>query len=274
MNPLRATSLRRMSKLRHLRGWQRLAESLAERSGPVSYRVGTATFQGDLSSFIERQAFLFGGYERDLVDLFLSRVRKGGLALDVGANIGNHTAFFAEHFDNVLAFEPNPIVIEALRRNLRSLSNVTICTFGLSETAGNFPFYNISNGNAGLGTFSDVEQYDASLERAGMAELKVADEFLAGNNVAAVKIDVQGFEANVLRGMRLTLEKSKPIVWVEWGAGTKSDVSSRLELENLFPYRISLEKFETSGTLVRKTQLNSFLGDQLDAGNYLVSPED
>ncbi len=53
-----------------------------------------------------------GRFERPALEFFCSqlfnRMQNRRLCLDVGANIGNHSLAFADHFDRVLAFEPNP----------------------------------------------------------------------------------------------------------------------------------------------------------------------
>ena len=60
---------------------------------------------------------------------------KAGVILDVGANIGNHTCFFARYFNQVIAFEPNPVAYRILQANigLNRLKNVVLRKVGLSD---------------------------------------------------------------------------------------------------------------------------------------------
>ena len=56
----------------------------------------------------------------------LKRLTKGGAALDVGANVGNHSHAFAQHFDEVHAFEPFELVAQRLEIKVRPFNNVNI----------------------------------------------------------------------------------------------------------------------------------------------------
>ena len=72
---------------------------------------------------IGRYINLFGGYEREELDIlfdFLAPLDvefKNSLALDIGANIGNHAMYFSDHFQRVIAFEPNDDVFYLLKFN-------------------------------------------------------------------------------------------------------------------------------------------------------------
>ena len=57
----------------------------------------------------------------------------GLTALDIGANIGNHTIFFAEIFAKVIAFEPNPKTHSVLIINTNNLNNVVCLMVGASS---------------------------------------------------------------------------------------------------------------------------------------------
>jgi FkbM family methyltransferase len=256
-----------------LRGVQGIANRLAGTRGDFEISIGGAKFAGNLGSFIDRQAYLFGGYERDLIDLFLSRVPSGGTVLDVGANVGNHTVLFATHFDRVIAFEPNPSLWPALERNiaLNPGRRIECHRVGLSDVAADLPLYNIDNGNLGLATFSSDDQYDKPLQAVTMARVEKADDLLGDIEVRAVKIDVQGFEPQVLRGMSGILARCRPVVWAEFGTGTVSEAGARADVESLFPYPIRIEKFVTrSGRLRTQSILQPFDEDRMSIGNYLI----
>ena len=58
-------------------------------------------------------------YEADVLLHLAHRGPRGGLFLDVGAHVGNHTLFFASFLaDHVIAIEPNPATATLLRRNV------------------------------------------------------------------------------------------------------------------------------------------------------------
>jgi len=75
-----------------MRGWERMATLLAPPGAPGAFLVlnPTGYFAGDLSSWIDRRMYVFGGYEQDSIRAFLSMLPadRRGIVLDVGANVG------------------------------------------------------------------------------------------------------------------------------------------------------------------------------------------
>jgi len=140
-----------------------------------------------------------------------------GTAVDVGANIGNHSLFFAQLFDHVHAFEPSPRIFELLRINARLAANVTIHNVGLSDRARDAELQHV------LGDFgSSRVGAGASSGRAESIRLTQLDQVaaLAGARVRLIKIDVEGHELEVLKGARLVLDRDHPVVVFEAHAET------------------------------------------------------
>jgi FkbM family methyltransferase len=138
--------------------------------------------------------------------------------LDVGANIGNHTCFLAKYFGKVLAFEPNPAVFHILAANvyINNLQNVEPVQLGLGAEEAVLPFLQDTQGNLGSSTFStngDVH----GIKR--MLRVVRGDDYLRHNPpgmpIGFVKIDVEGFETQVLRGMSEILSQDYPMVLFE-----------------------------------------------------------
>lgn len=272
---LTAKFVRQFAFLRGVRGWQRLANKLCSRHGTFEIDLGGVRLSGKLSSYIDRQSFLFDGNERDQIELFLRAVPRGGTALDVGANIGNHSVLFSKHFERVVCFEPNPELWPTLEHNasLNPTRSITVRRVGLSDEAADLPFYNIENGNMGLGTFAATEQYDQKLKLSGIARVEVADELLGDIELAAIKIDVQGFEPQVLRGMRAILKRNRPVVWAEFGQGTAASGDSRRDVEELFPYPIVIQRFVARrGILTFRLELQDYSESTIELGDYLIKP--
>ena len=107
---------------------------------------------------------LEGRYENSslfLIDEFIKSKMpnaKYQTALDIGANIGNHSIFFAKKFKNVYAFEPNPVTYEVLKINCNNAAeykNIVPLNFGLSDIEGSLPFH-INPSNIGGSRIIDV----------------------------------------------------------------------------------------------------------------------
>jgi FkbM family methyltransferase len=149
---------------------------------------------------------------------FRQRLRPGMTVVDVGANQGIYTLLFAElvgSSGHVLAFEPDPVLCSALRQNLRrnGTSNVTVYENALGARSEQRLLLR-SAVNSGDNRLT-IEA--PSQEREGViVATRPLDELTHGRKVDFVKIDVQGWELEVLQGMVETLRSSSPMVFFEY----------------------------------------------------------
>lgn len=159
-----------------------------------------------------------GVYEKEYLNTlfqFLQPIKsilKNGTALDVGANIGNHSLFFSEHFKNVESFEPHPHTFKILDFNTSFRSNIQTNNFGLGASNLTTTIYENSTN---IGASSILNENSA--DKIGYEiKVKVTDEISKKyNNVELIKIDVENYEENVLMGTLNTIKKHKPIIVFE-----------------------------------------------------------
>jgi len=174
---------------------------------------------------VGRAVTVWGRYERDELELLLKALEatqllvRSGLCLDIGANIGNHALFFAPHFAQVLAFEPNPRTFTLLQLNATLAPNVRCFNVGLSDVAGRAQL-TVPADNIGMATLQP-----GAAGQAVACELHRLDDLpaLTGQRVALMKIDVEGHEVAVLRGARAMLERDHPVVVFEQTAEDITD---------------------------------------------------
>ena len=106
-----------------------------------------------------------------------------------------------------------------------------------------------------------------------------ADDFLTHHEIDgidAVKIDVQGYEPNVLDGMARTLAAHRPIVWMEVSQPTISELDRCGGLAALMPAGYRMYRFRTAYRymLFHRTQLEACAGlDPREEGDYLLVPD-
>ena len=139
--------------------------------------------------------------------------------VDVGANAGYWTIPLAKIFPVAIAFEPDPLVRERLRRNasLNELGNLSVSELAVSDFSGNARFAvrraldNSGALNDGLGSLVNFDSY---LESTLEVPTVTLDAYLGGSNlsVGLIKIDVEGAENMVLSGARSVLYKHRPVV--------------------------------------------------------------
>lgn len=142
------------------------------------------------------------------------------VALDVGANIGNHSLFFSCHFRRVLAVEPNPRTLHVLRANAGlSGADITVLPLGFADREGALQFWSNRSGNLGASGFAFAQgPTDASNGEAIECPVRRGDDVLgevAPGRVALIKLDVEGAELSALRGLGACLERDRPLVMFE-----------------------------------------------------------
>ncbi len=139
---------------------------------------------------------------------YQSLIAKGDTVFDVGANVGQRTQIFAELAARVVACEPQPVCVKHLRSRFRFNRKVVIEQIALSDRAGEATMcvsdsHTISSMSRTFietmkkGTFKE-NRWDKEIS----VETKTLDQLIETYGVPRfVKIDVEGFEINVLRGL-------------------------------------------------------------------------
>lgn len=145
----------------------------------------------------------------------LPALARGGVFLDVGANVGYWCGPAARVFGEVHAFEPIPSLAAALRR--AAPANVTVHELALSDHDGAgrcaVPIY---QGHA-VSTRASLERgVNAGCEDEAVHEVRLARlDSLSLVDVDVIKIDVEGHEAAVIDGAHETIERERPTLIVE-----------------------------------------------------------
>lgn len=195
----------------------------------------------------------WGIYERDELELvfgflapFTDRFAQGA-ALDVGANIGNHTRYFAQRFRRVHAFEPHPLAFRLLAFNTERLDGVAPHAFGLSDSEQSARLAEAS-GNVGA---SHVAAGEEGVE----IRLRRLDQCALGDEpVALIKLDVEGLETAALRGGEATIARHRPVILFEQLAEAfDGDETPAIRLLRKWNYRICwFDRAGEGGSLAAK----------------------
>jgi len=193
----------------------------------------------------------FGTYEPDLRALMSRRLPSGGVAIDVGANVGWHTLLMSRlvgRHGRVLALEPNPSIRGRLADHLgmNQIENVTVLPFAAaaSETRSRFCGPRADDPRAGSGHLLAGEGPEASDSYfVATRTLDSVVEELRLDRVDAIKIDVEGFEWPVLCGADASIARFRPHVFFEHnreylvrGGGREEDLESYFQRHR---YRVS-----------------------------------
>lgn len=151
-----------------------------------------------------------GEAELHLLPDFVPRDR---VAIDVGANKGVYTHLLATLVPHVHAFEPNPKAYRWLTRSLPA--NVTPHRVALSDKDGDSLLYVPKHSGGYSNQHGSLSEATATAPHGAVPiEARTLDS-CALTNVGFIKIDVEGFEAEVLAGAQRTIHQSKPVLLIE-----------------------------------------------------------
>jgi FkbM family methyltransferase len=162
-----------------------------------------------------RLAVFRQGVEPDIQHVCTRLVREGMIVMDVGANIGFLTRQFCRQVGprgRVFAFEPDPLNFQYLEFNTRSCMNLERVHCAISDN--HEPALLHLNSFSGTGNSLLNKTYSTQSISVPCISL---DEFLNKNGNPAVnliKIDVEGAELNVLRGMRQTMSRLPGLIMI------------------------------------------------------------
>lgn len=210
-------------------------------------------------------------YER-LANAIAPYVDRQGVVLDVGANIGYFTKVFGEvlEFDGTVhLFEPIPHLAELCRATLRDVPFRTMVhEFGLSDEDAELNIFLSSDGNLGWNTI--VEARASTGMRPLPIQVRAFDRCGVEAIPSFVKIDVEGAEYKVLRGMLGAIERWSPrpaiLCEIGWGSGHPAwDDELRIfhELKKLGYRTLDLNKQPIDVESLRKTTDLLFIPEHL-----------
>lgn len=151
-------------------------------------------------------------HEHSYLQAFASVVDPKGTVCDLGANFGSHTLFFAAVMkaQHVHSFEPQTRLAETIQETLRlnGLTNVTVHNAAAGAKPGVARLKKEYPENSGMTEFRPGDG-------AHTVPMLPLDDVVGDEHVTAVKIDVEGMQMPVLRGMSKTIRRCNPVLWLE-----------------------------------------------------------
>lgn len=186
----------------------------------------------DLNEGIDFSIFLLGSFEPSTLKAMRSCVKPGSTVIDIGANIGAHTVHFAKWVGGsgrVIAIEPTDWAYSKLRTNLNlnpqlSQRVVTHQLMLLStlkqelpkEVCSSWPLASSHRDSLYAGCHPVHMGKSMTTSRAKVDTLDSLVESQRIEAIDLIKLDVDGFEWEVLQGARKTLERYRPTILMEF----------------------------------------------------------
>lgn len=162
----------------------------------------------------QQRAWLSGNFYEGTMLKYIEENFAGGTFVDIGSSIGNHTLFFSSVADKVVSIEPK---IESLLHNKEMLEANNVKNVDLYNVAGS-SFWGLCcmEGFAALDD-NNVGLYKVSKNIGFVNVATVPVDFILSrySDIKMIKVDVEGFELDVLMGLTDTLKKWNPVLFVE-----------------------------------------------------------
>lgn len=207
--------LRRDSRLAHRKIVFKIASvvrlpALKARVNDVSRRIWVNPMDRGLS----RDLFVYGEREVESFRVLNEILKPGDRVLDLGCNIGHYAAFESERVGpagRVVAIEPNPKTAEFARRNLDRYANVDFLSVAVGRRTGLVQFHAAAHGNLSAVTPTAVSRSMTTFELPQWVPCITADDLVATHpdlmdRVDLVRMDVEGYEVEILSGLSKYLE--------------------------------------------------------------------
>jgi FkbM family methyltransferase len=153
-------------------------------------------------------------YEFDQLSMMREHFPDGGTFLDVGGNIGNHSLFMTllGRAAKVIPIEPNPdavvLMLAAFMLN-GVMDKVKLDGLGYGAGSKDEDGYVIHNPKSNLGWTRIKKAED------GGVSVRTCDGIVGDDHVDLVKMDVEGFEIEALKGLEQTIKRDKPMLFIE-----------------------------------------------------------
>lgn len=220
-NRLMEEALRHLTRGREPSHWvSRLVPNHYQYSRPSPRMVGqkNGSVELDLSDFMEWH--LYYDFVNDSVENLRPLCKPGDVVFDVGANIGAILVKLAEHVGQggrVIGFEPDPgrysKCREYIRTNLVTNAELFPVALGDQEGTGKIRIRNPLNQGMNQIVPDSVDDGEGADIRIVSLDRFVSEKSI--DRIDLIKIDVEGYEAQVLKGAEMVLKKYRPTLYVE-----------------------------------------------------------
>lgn len=186
----------------------------------------------DISHVVDHSVYF--GFKDSNYKNVLTDIKKASVILDIGANIGTSSLYFSSINPQatIVAFEPHPDTYQRALVNLNynNEASIFIQNYGLGSSPGFFKMYELHSNNPGMNRIL-TSTTDLPYKTIEVRTLDSQIDSITNGSVDFVKIDVEGFEKEVLLGATHILSKFHPVLFIELDDNNlKQNGSSAIDL--------------------------------------------
>lgn len=222
--PFLAVALRSLASLVTIPGYHRLIRlmfSPNRNTFPFDICQDGLRWIGNTKEYVFWHTYFLGSYENTLLHAMCKYVMtpQRGALLDIGGNLGTTAVQCASSFEYVHSFEPNHALHESFCTLIQAndVTNVHLHPVALGDqdrmaTLTVFNAHNSGTGSLLNDDILDKEHYTT------VVEVRQAERYVEEHvncSISAIKLDVQGYEAAILRSLANVIRRERPILYVE-----------------------------------------------------------
>jgi len=206
------------------------------------FKISWKTLWGDLMTgyLPEANTFYYYGYcEANLTTFLLRFLKEGSTFIDIGAHIGFYSMFASRLLGKsgkVYSFEPTPWTFKLLKENTDGMDNVSISNVGASDSEGEISFHDYGPGYGAYNSGSSEGTMLSFKPKEITAKTVRLDSFFRQKGIRPdfIKLDAEGLEYKILKGLTETLRTSRPIITLEMAGDEKWSENRNVSTEILF----------------------------------------
>ena len=206
---------------------------------------------------IEDHILQHGNWSGDLLQLTDYFVTPNSTIIEVGANIGFESLYYARKYPDCLiySYEPGSYAYDTLLRSkaYNHLDNLRVFKLAVGERSGSMEIAapTASSKNKGLGSLNANQDLDDSYVKEQIEIVTLDSHCTSDQRVSVLKIDTQGFEWNVLQGATALIGKHRPVILFEHEDHYhKNALQMRRQMGDFFDRR-SYDLYIPTGELLR-----------------------
>lgn len=204
----------------------------------------------------------YGRYAPEMLELFHQFVKPGDQVADIGAHIGYFSTYLASlvtHTGQVYSFEPDPRALNILENVIRfnKLAWVKVFPIALSSHQERLHFHLAQ----GLGSSTAAKNSDTNYIEEITVDSLPLDMLVEQKKIlpdlSFIKMDIEGFEVEAIKGMKKVLETSRPVIVTEVNEKTltANGESSKTLFTAIRAFDYSIQVIKRSDKLFTKTRL-------------------
>jgi FkbM family methyltransferase len=175
-----------------------------------------------INTDIGNKLYFEGDFEKNELQLCAKYINENSIVIDIGANIGIHSIYFAKIATKgkILSIEPQVAIYPTLLKNISNFNNIIPLNIAIYSKMKISEFF-ITSDNA-YSSLKDTKRKKV-LQVKQVVTMPLDSLIDLFDKVDFIKIDVEGFEKNVLLSMENILKRDKPTLFIEIYKGENSN---------------------------------------------------